>query len=92
MQGQASTICGKNSQVSEQRARIEALINSLTDSIARLDQRLASCLRQEPQNPSNDCEKLQIQKVELAKWLMDTAQNLEARITAIDSITNRCEL
>ena len=49
MQGNCAS---KNSQVTEQRARVEALMTSLTEEIARVEQRFSNCLRQEPVSPT----------------------------------------
>jgi hypothetical protein len=89
MQANASS---KNTQVGEQRARVDALIQSLTEEIGRAESRLSNCLRQEPVNPSSLCEKTPTQRVELASWLSSIAGELEVKISTIQSIIARCEL
>ena len=87
-----NAVCAKNSQVSEQRLRIESLVGKLSERIIDLDKRFSSCLRQEPKVSQDNCNKQPTLRVELAQWLTNIGDALEVIVMAIDDIINRCEL
>ena len=80
----------RQSQVSEQQAKIGELMTQLSEEIGKLEQRLQVCLRQNP--PCEKEEKKDSPKVELANRLSILAEDLERQVCRIRGITERCEL
>lgn len=82
----------RQSQVSEQQARIGELMTSLSEEIGKLEQRLQVCLRLNPPCEKGENIKKDNPKVELANRLSIHAEDLQRQVYRIKDITDRCEL
>lgn len=82
----------RQSQVVEEKTIIGKLMTELSEEICKLEQRLQSCLRQEPSGGIGLEKKENSTKVELADWLSTHGKDIQRQIYQVRGIIEKCEL